>query len=87
MFPRLASKTLSFDPVIIVVLPVDLPMFSFSDVAISLRKNISTEFVVRHGSESLVGGVEGRRLSFLSFPLPRIVLDLGTRSLVGGVVL
>ena len=62
-------------------------MVSFSDVADSLRKSISTELPRRRGAESLVGGVENRRLSFSLPPLPRIVLDLGTRSLVGGGVL
>ena len=62
-------------------------MASSFDVVISLRKVFSTEVGRRHGAEPLVGGVEDRRLSFLSPPLPRIVQDLGTRSLVGGVVL
>jgi hypothetical protein len=62
-------------------------MVSFSDVAVSLRKVSRRKIVVRHGAEPLVGGVEERRLSSLSPLLPRIVLDLGTRSLVGGVVL
>src|SRR4051794_40832556 len=62
-------------------------MVSFSDVAVSLRKVSRRKVIVRHGAEPLVGGLEKCRLSFLSTPLPRIVLDLGTRSLVGGVVL
>src|ERR1041385_4732915 len=48
-------------------------------------ESFSTKGHRRHGAEFLVGGVEDCRLSFLSPPLPRIVLDLGTRSLVGGV--
>ena len=52
-----------------IVLPLDLPMVSFSDVAVSLRKVISTEVRRRHGAESLVGGVEDCRLSLL-FPFP-----------------
>src|ERR1041385_2957345 len=43
-------------------------MVSFFDVSISLRKGFSIEVRRRHGAESLVGGVENRRLS--SFPLP-----------------
>ena len=59
-------------------------MVSFFDVTISLRKVSRKKFVVRHGVEFFVGGVEDRRLS-LPFPLPPgIVLDLGTRSSVGG---
>ena len=41
------------------------------------------KFVVHRGFESLVGGVE-IVVSRFSSPSPRIVLDLGTRSSVGG---
>ena len=62
-------------------------MVSFFDVAISLRKVSRQRSVVGNEAESFVGGVEDRRLSFLSPSLSWIVKDLGTRSLVGGVVL
>src|SRR3954468_13746985 len=41
-------------------------MVSFFDVVVCLRKVFSTEVRRRHGAESLVGGVEDCRLSFLS---------------------
>src|ERR1041385_7027362 len=44
-------------------------MVSIFDVAVSLRKFISTEVRRRHGAESLVGGVEDCRLSFCLPPL------------------
>ena len=77
----------------ILLIRISLSFFLLTPDGLVLRRcrlsaeSFSTEGHRRHGAESLVGGVEERRLSFLSPPLPRIVQDLGTRSLVGGVVL
>src|SRR4051812_8752364 len=68
VFSRLASKTLSFDLVFTIVLPLDTDGFVFSTKSSLCGNFISTEVRRRHGAESLVGGVEDRRLSSLPPP-------------------
>ena len=86
VFSRLASKTLSFDPVIVVVPPLDTDGFVFSTMS-SLCGNLSRQKFDVDMEQSPLLVVLKIVVSFLSPPLPRIVQDLGTRSLVGVVLL
>src|SRR4051812_43334423 len=65
-FYNLRRKSLSLDLVFTIILPLDTDGFVFSTMSSLCGKFISIEVRRRHGAESLVGGVEDCRLSFLS---------------------
>src|SRR3954471_6684535 len=87
VFSRLASKTLSFDPVIVVVPHLNTDGFVFSMMSSLCGKLSRQKFDVDMEQSPLL--VVLKIVDSLFSPLlsPRIIQDLRTRSLVGGVVL